>query len=259
MMPSYRDNSLEEMRVADYAAAVRHNGTPASFFAGFANPALASNSSSLGSPSHSSFGSNSLPASPISTDVSVTTDVAQAQSRPGSKHTSYSTTVVNRLTYYCITMMPQYHNKSLEELRLEDYLIANKAGAAPRYQAPPEQIGTPIVPDVTSPSASSSSSSSAPSRGFVTQLTPEMANKQKQPGSKHTIYSTTSLNRLTYYCITMMPEYRNKSLEELRLEDYLIANKAGAAPRYQAPPEQIGTPIVPDVTSPSASSSSSSS
>ena len=81
----------------------------------------------------------------------------------------------------CLTAMPEYEGKSLEELRLEDYSITFR-----------DQQGKIVFQTKNSMQYSQ----------FI-----EPADEPSQ-----------------IQCISAMPEYTGKSLEEIRLEDYMAAH-----------------------------------
>lgn len=99
-------------------------------------------------------------------------------------------------SFECITAMPDYQRKSFEELRWEDYCAKRKCGASllldsvasQRRTLNPDTAGTPIR---YAPSASTETTA------------------RSEAGSR-------------VVSITEMLEYRDKSFEELRWEDYML-------------------------------------
>ena len=86
----------------------------------------------------------------------------------------------------CITALKEYENKSLEELRWEDYVLNKRS----------KLNGTKEVP-------------------YKTTLGADLKEVQGVIMCRDTCLTP----------ITAMIEYENKSFEELRFEDYLIGNK----------------------------------
>ncbi|KAM9451703.1 nuclear pore complex protein Nup98-Nup96-like [Clarias gariepinus] len=144
--------------------------------------------------------------------------------------------------HQCITAMKEYENKSLEELRLEDYQAGRKRpfntggviGAA--VTATPSTATGVFGSSAFGTSTSSgglfgtTNTTSNPFGGTpslfgasgFTATQPGTTIKFNPPTGSDTIVKsgvTTSINT-KHQCITAMKEYENKSLEELRLEDY---------------------------------------
>jgi len=101
----------------------------------------------------------------------------------------------------CITAMPFYENRSMEELRLEDYQHGNRGEnheASSGFVSPPES-GTLVW--------------------------------QYHPTNCPDLHNIP----VTMHAITAMPFYSNKSFEELRWEDYLAGNKGQGGQRTTQP------------------------
>lgn len=154
----------------------------------------------------------------------------------------------------CITFMPEYENKSLEELRFEDYVTNRKGGsqtavgglgatgqdnsifaaAATQKPAfnfcPAQNIGTPA--------AALGLVASATTVKFHPRLAIETP---MENGATSPVY-------IAYQCITCMAEYENKSLEELRLEVYAAMGTINATSQQnfvfcKPTPQHMGTPL----------------
>ena len=122
----------------------------------------------------------------------------------------------------CITALKQYENKSLEELRWEDYQL-NK-----RY---PSHLPMPTLCRLPPPSLAiiqQTGSTSIPLNDQRSTIKGSFQSKYKHShgadikttDNKSFIYFDT-----TYISITAMHEYENKSFEEIRYEDYLNDHK----------------------------------
>ena len=194
----------------------------------------------------------------------------------GSTAIPYQTTTkidgYNSITLQAITAMPQYERKSFEELRLEDYLAGNKGsgvvvrtapagsgfnfGALPAgsfaFGAKPEAAA--VAPVYHSSSSGGFSSSFAPTSNVFTSPFDGIANQsqstalapttkqwqQTNSGSAADPYQTTAKydgsQVLQMQAISAMPQYEQKSFEELRFEDYSAGNK-GSGSGKTAPAE----------------------
>ena len=118
----------------------------------------------------------------------------------------------------CITALPRYANKSLEELRWEDYQLKRKYPVVP---PPPLRVLAQ-----TSATASASAKAMPPvadlSRGRSTNGTQQIKYKMT-PGAD--LKPSRDINKLihidtNHMSITAMIEYENESFEELRFKDY---------------------------------------
>ena len=113
---------------------------------------------------------------------------------------------ITQFKHQCITCMQEYESKSLEELRCEDYL-ANRKGPASAQMRGYLGVG---------------SAATGTTIKFVPSTGQDIFEKN----------GVTFNNKFKHHCITRMPEYHSKSLEELRYEDSL-ANRKG--------PSQVGS------------------
>ena len=194
----------------------------------------------------------------------------------GSTAVPYQTTTkadggYNSITLQAITAMPQYERKSFEELRLEDYLAGNKgsgvvvrtshsAGSGFNFGAPSSRTfsfgakpeAAAVAPVYHSSSSGGFSSSFAPTSNVFTS--PFEANQsqstalaptskqwqQTNSGSAADPYQTTAKydgsQVLQMQAISAMPQYEQKSFEELRFDDYSAGNK-GSGSGKTAPAE----------------------
>ncbi|WAR21894.1 PAR11-like protein [Mya arenaria] len=106
------------------------------------------------------------------------------------------------VSYQCITMMEDYKELSLEELRSEDYLFNR---GKPK---PPTGRETSLIKRLQ--------------EGRITlRRFPEVVKFDPLTGQgTMVINGQTKLINTQHYCITAMAEYSNTSLEELRVKDY---------------------------------------
>lgn len=106
----------------------------------------------------------------------------------------------------CITALQQYENKSLEELRHEDYLLGRKY---------------PMNPPVFRSSQVMTANSRSSQNGSY------QVKYKSSPGADiKTVENGSFIHFDTFYTsITVMPEYEDKSFEEIRVEDYINGNK----------------------------------
>ena len=90
----------------------------------------------------------------------------QQQTQTGSTVAPYQTTTKadgsNSITLQAITAMPQYENKSFEELRLEDYMAGNKGT---KGQAAPATSGFGAAPAFGQPAPAPAFGAPAPATG----------------------------------------------------------------------------------------------
>jgi hypothetical protein len=136
----------------------------------------------------------------------------------------------------CITALKQYENKSLEELRWEDYQL-NK-----RYPPqPPPLLSTPqqpLIPNQTENSSNSSNDQRSTIKGSFQSKYKHShgADIKTTTDNKSFIYFDT-----TYVSITAMHEYEHKPFEEIRFEDYLNGYKY---PKSIEPNDAAKAPLI---------------
>ncbi|XP_055355736.1 nuclear pore complex protein Nup98-Nup96-like [Paramacrobiotus metropolitanus] len=241
MMQEYGEKkSLEELRLEDYEAS-RKTGTGTNAvevdFGGFRKPvppdsetisALSVGTQTDAAPSFLSWpkyeglfgGSGLFPASMFNANpVGTTVKFAPVTGTDTAMRNAATTNIATKT--FCISMMREYgEKKSMEELRLEDYEANRKTGTV---------TGTPMgmsgqAGGLFGPSPPSLFNSVKASVGTTVKFAPVMGTDTVMKFGLNTNIQTKN------FCISMMKEYEEqKSMEELRLEDYQANRKTGSA------------------------------
>ena len=132
----------------------------------------------------------------------------------------------------CITALKEYENKSLEELRWEDYQLNRKY---PRHLPP--TVFTANTANVSNRNLSRSSQSTSTASNQTNPSSISLLGTQKYKYKK-TLGAdfkpsldgkSLACQDTNHVCITAMHEYENESFEELRYADYVNKCKYGMA------------------------------
>ncbi|XP_057337105.1 uncharacterized protein LOC130675432 [Microplitis mediator] len=242
VMKEYKNKSLEKLRLEDDTAGMKgasHSGqTPGLFGATtqplpFGQPNTTASTGLFGTQEGFRTG----------TETGSATDGTPVKFTPVSAFTTTVKQDVTRaisINHNSMAVMKEYKNKSLEKLRLEDDTAGMKGASQSRQTT--STFGQPqkSIQQTTSFGQANTTAStglfgtqegfrSGTETGLATVGTPVKFKPVVDSYAMVTLGVTQTIST-KYRCITVMKEYKNKSLEELRLEDYTAGMKGPSQP-----------------------------